>query len=99
VDAVILPTIHHNGTSAQALYDQAIDVARAARQLLTAMQSAWPNGRDYYPQGEDALKVASAEWDNLALGVVLVEANMMALAEHASNAVIREDAARKRIAQ
>ena len=87
---MILPTIHRNGTSAQALYDQAIDVTHAARQLLSAMRSAWPNGRDYYPQGEDALKVASTEWDNLALGVVLVEANMMALAEHASKEIHRK---------
>ena len=44
----ILPTIHSNGTSAQALLDQARGVLDALRALRGAMADVAPNGRDYY---------------------------------------------------
>ena len=55
---MIHPTIHSNGTSKQALYDQmraAWDALRAARR---AIADAAPNGRDYYPQGDEAFREA-----------------------------------------
>jgi len=45
-----LPTVHLNGTSAQALYDQAEAAYNALQQAMSLMQQAAPNGRDYYPQ-------------------------------------------------
>ena len=52
------PTVHMNGTSKQVLMDQlcnAIDAIHVAGNTLAA---AYPNGRDYYPQGADAIHLA-----------------------------------------
>jgi len=57
----IVPTVHLNGTSRDALVDQlraAIEAIHAAESKLTA---AAPHGRDYYPQGSDAIRVAQQE--------------------------------------
>lgn len=59
-----LPTIHLNGTSSEELVQQACDAANAISVALTALSQAWPNGRDYYPQGNTALREAEAEWES-----------------------------------
>lgn len=46
---LILPVVHLNGTSREALVEQRTDVARKLREALEAMCQACPNGRDYYP--------------------------------------------------
>ena len=58
---MIFPTIHLNGTSKQALLDQVLDAAHAVQDAIKALENATPNGRDYYPQGADAIKLAIAE--------------------------------------
>lgn len=45
------PTVHINGTSKEALLEQAVAVCDAARALLQALVEASPNGRDFYVQG------------------------------------------------
>jgi pantothenate synthetase len=55
------PTIHLNGTSIEALLEQNRQVSRALRATLEAMSEAAPHGRDYYPQGSEALGQALAE--------------------------------------
>ena len=77
----MLPTIHLNGTSAAELQDQAAAVMDAAAVLDQAIRAAWPNARDYYPQGSTAHSAAVDEWD-AALHCVrkiqaLAEAHMM----------------------
>lgn len=52
---MIMPGINLNGTSADALCDQANDVVRAADALLQAMVNAAPHGRDY--------QHSKASWD------------------------------------
>lgn len=58
---MIVPTIHVNGTSAEGLTDRldlALDTLRAA---IETVEACSPNGRDYYPQGPNAIAVATAE--------------------------------------
>lgn len=58
---MMLPTIHLNGTSREALESEAMasyDALRAAGDALCAMMV---NGRDFYPQGPDAFTAARAE--------------------------------------
>ncbi len=58
---MIIPTIHLNGTSKEQLtgaLSAAYDGLNAAYDLLK--QTA-PNGRDYYPQGGDAMEMAVDE--------------------------------------
>lgn len=59
-----VPTIHLNGTSRGELERQLADVGVAARNFIEALGEAAPNGRDYYPQGNDAIKEAIKEHCN-----------------------------------
>lgn len=56
-----VPTIHLNGTSPQALADEYLALVRAIRSAGDALDSATCNGRDFYPQGEEAWKNARRE--------------------------------------
>lgn len=58
---MLIPTIHTNGTSRDDLVDQQTTAGSALRRALECMQAAAPNGRDFYPQGDGALKLAQAE--------------------------------------
>lgn len=60
-----LPTIHSNGTSWRALLSDVVDATRAIKRAEEALRKAWPNGRDYYPQGDAAMQKAVAEWDDM----------------------------------
>lgn len=55
------PTIHHNGTSRDALLKGYIDAAEAIRDALKLVAQTAPNGRDYYPQGNTAILDAQRE--------------------------------------
>lgn len=56
-----VPTVHLNGTGKAGLLEQQREVWNAAEALLRALAKATPHGRDYYPQGPDALTAAQAE--------------------------------------
>lgn len=58
---MLLPTVHLNGTSAQALFDANRRAAAAVHDAIAAMSEAYPNGRDFYPQGANAINVAMEE--------------------------------------
>lgn len=70
-----VPTIHLNGTSADALQDSADAAARALHDALAVLIEAGPNARDYYPQGDAAIAEARTEHDSriARLRSVLVE--------------------------
>jgi len=55
------PTIHINGTSRQDLVEQYVNARSALHEAIRAMQATAPNGRDYYPQGLQAIHEASSE--------------------------------------
>jgi hypothetical protein len=55
------PTIHLNGTSRAALLEAYEIAARALVEATEALVDCAPNGRDYYPQGPDALGKAQDE--------------------------------------
>jgi hypothetical protein len=58
---MIKPTIHLNGTDLRSLKEQAENAGRALAAAIGALHDASPNGRDYYPQGDDAGVKARAE--------------------------------------
>ena len=70
---MILPTIHLNGTSPEALYEQQAAVAEKLRAAIRALDEAAPNARDYYTQGQGAFYQANNEHSRriLALQAVL----------------------------
>lgn len=58
---MITPTVHLNGTSGGALLEQILKARAALDAALDAMREAEPNGRDFYPQGNNAINTAIAE--------------------------------------
>jgi hypothetical protein len=56
-----VPTIHINGTSRERLLEALSDAGEALRKAREALAQTAPNGRDYYPQGLDALRAAERE--------------------------------------
>jgi len=69
VHKTTVPTIHLNGTSAHELRDGLQAAIEALRDAQRAMVAAAPNGRDYYPQGDSAMRVVmqqhESRWLNL----------------------------------
>ena len=61
-----LPTVHLNGTSRDVLVEQRTEVGQALNAALDALVGASPHGRDYYPQGDNALAKAQKEWQERA---------------------------------
>ena len=64
-----LPTVHLNGTSSADLLGALCNAADAVRAAIEAHAQTFPNGRDYYPQGDRAIHAAteqhSARWHKL----------------------------------
>ncbi len=79
---LIHPRIHLNGTTPDELLRQFTDVAAALREALEKIQSAAPNGRDYYPLGDGAFSRAAKQHTRQREAVegVLREFELMALA-------------------
>jgi len=76
-----IPTIHRNGTSQDALLDAVTDAGSALYKALRVLERASPNGRDYYPQGNAALRQAEAEHRSRAERVHSVIKELEQLAE------------------
>jgi hypothetical protein len=49
-----LPTVHLNGTSRDELQRQIFFAITAIENAIRKLNNAAPNGRDYYPQGQNA---------------------------------------------
>lgn len=56
--AVLIPTVHLNGSHAEGLRDEAQRAINALAAALAAVADMGPNARDYYPQGPDAALAA-----------------------------------------
>jgi hypothetical protein len=80
--ALSIPTIHMNGTPKQALVDAHIEAVYAIRLARKSLSECAPNGRDYYPQGGQALIDAMAAHQKrcLALDEIASQLEEMAVA-------------------
>lgn len=56
-----IPTIHLNGSSGESLRNDMRVALRAVHAAIDAVCEAAPNARDYYVQGDEAWRAASAE--------------------------------------
>jgi hypothetical protein len=63
------PTIHSNGTSAKVLEENNMKVYEALNAVLDVIREAAPNGRDYYPQGPNAINTAMEEFSEHAQAI------------------------------
>lgn len=59
-----VPAVHLNGTSREELERQLEAVSGHLRSALTALADACPHGRDYYPQGDGAFRLAMGQHDS-----------------------------------
>lgn len=76
------PTIHLNGTSASALVYGYVAAMLAVEAAIDKVAQASPNGRDYYPQGDDAFAKARAEHNARLQAMGNVANELRRLAEH-----------------
>lgn len=53
-----IPTVHVNGTTRNRLVEQMESAVRALDEAIHRAREAEPNGRDYYPQGDEAIRLA-----------------------------------------
>lgn len=60
-----LPTVHLNGSSQRDLIETACEFADKLREALNVAGRAWPNARDYYPQGAGAYGEAEFAWESM----------------------------------
>ena len=85
---VPLPTIHMNGTSARQLLADNADAFTQIRLALEAMARAAPNGRDYYPQGNDATKEAIRAHNKHADALRDAMCHFETIAEHVADQAV-----------
>jgi hypothetical protein len=81
IETLARPSVHLNGTSRDALVDGFCTAGAAVRKAIEALsEHAAPNGRDYYTQGNGAMKLAQLQHAaRLAkLGEVLAELQLIA---------------------
>ena len=83
---LMTPTVHRNGTSRDALLDGYTAAAAAVRKAIEAVSAAYPNGRDYYPQGELALRMATEDHEDRLARLKSVLAELGELAEAVADA-------------
>ena len=81
---MMTPTIHLNGTSRDELMRQLIDAREALRTAIYQLCEAYPNGRDYYVQGPDALPQAMKEHESRVARLQSVHDELGDLAESIS---------------
>lgn len=80
------PTVHLNGTSADALVEQLSKAMVAVQHARRALAEASPNARDYYPQGDSAFTRARNEHNARDASLAKIAEELMEIAEHVADA-------------
>lgn len=78
---LLTPTVHMNGTSREELIQQLCDAHHAINKAQEVLAQAAPNGRDYYPQGADAMWTAQKQHRTRVARLAATAAELMAIAE------------------
>lgn len=78
---LVVPTIHTNGTTREALIAGYVKAADAVLAAQEAVDAASPNARDYYPQGPGAIIFATTQHYKRLTRLRRIREEMLALAE------------------
>ena len=79
---MMFPTIHLNGTSGTDLMSQTVDAMIALSDAIKALQSAGPNGRDYYIQQDvTAFTQAQQQHGDRIAKLEAVQADLVEISE------------------
>lgn len=54
-NTLVIPTIHLNGTGKETLLREYVNAMNAVEAAIVALQEVTCHGRDYYPQGKEAI--------------------------------------------
>ena len=81
------PTIHTNGTSAAELYARLEAASHKTMDALKALEAAYPNGRDYYVQGSDAIAEAIREHESRCAAIKGVYNEIGLLLDHVADSL------------
>jgi hypothetical protein len=79
---VIFPSIHLSGTSKERLLEAIEEAYHAITVAQEKLAETAPNGRDYYPQGGQALNQATDEHIRRTQKLEDVKRELQRLAEH-----------------
>lgn len=80
------PTIHLNGTSADALLDGWIAAQEALRGAIADLERLPVNARDYYPQGPTAYTEAANRLQEMTAQLRTMQAEIAAVVEQIADA-------------
>jgi hypothetical protein len=83
---LVKPTLHLNGSGASSLMDGYTAAAQALRAAVDALACTAPNGRDYYPQGPEAIGKATAQHMDRIRRLQEVQSELVAIRRHAQGA-------------
>lgn len=84
---MILPVIHLNGSSPNRLAEHYSMAILALEGAIARLAEVAPNGRDYYPAGEDAFATAAREHSERLRSLEKVRADLEALCVHCVEAI------------
>jgi acyl-CoA reductase-like NAD-dependent aldehyde dehydrogenase len=76
-----IPTIHLNGTSKDAIASAIEEAVAALRAAAEKLGETAPNGRDYYPQGPEAIGEAVREHASRMQRLATVQTELMEIWE------------------
>jgi hypothetical protein len=85
-----------NGSNPETLLDALTEAYRAVDAAMRALDEAAPNGRDYYPQGPDAVQEATREHQLRAAKLRSVHAELEELVMSVQDQIDEREAARAR---
>lgn len=91
----ILPTIHLNGSSPERLRDDYSTARNAVRAALRAVESIDFNGRDYYPQGPNAFRLAQLAHESRCNNLLAVARELEEIELHIQDQIDAREAQRK----
>jgi len=75
-----IPTIHLNGNSKESLLEEATEALSALDAAEKALHNITIHGRNFYPQGPDAINAALAEYRDLLARFEAIKEEVLAYA-------------------
>lgn len=80
----MIPTVHMNGDSKADLLSSSMEAHNAVRKAIEAIAGTFPNGRNFYPQGDGAILQAMREHRDRINALELVRQELEQIVEGVS---------------
>jgi hypothetical protein len=93
--AVLIPTVHLNGSHAEGLREEAHRAMCAIGDAISAVGDMGPDARDYYPQGPNVASVARRDHDGRIARLRSVLEEISAIYDGIDDQITARDARRQ----